>query len=199
MPKKKKTQQKPIPRGFAVTSIPKKAPPEPLPQDDSDAKVTVESALPSATVSHPAQTHELIKDETLSCQNAEERSLQELVDRLQERTEKEIVRTIKVRDTYERCRRGLKLIWRPTQTIETERRFSNTFPLLDLDAGVVSGILEVARGSWSDKGIFPSSFCSLILADMSHQLPSASISLMTAYSLVLVLHTGFLDVWVIRR
>jgi hypothetical protein len=195
MPKKKKTQQKPIPRGFAVTSIPKKAPPVPLPQDDSDAKVTVESA--SATVSHPAQTHELIKDETLSRQNAEERSLQELVDRLQERTEKEIVRTIKVRG-YIRVMLH-KLIWRPTQTIETERRFSNTFPLLDLDAGVVSGILEVARGSWSDKGIFPSSFRSIILADMSYQLPSASTSLMTAYSLVLVLHTGFLDVWVIRR
>jgi ATP-dependent RNA helicase DHX29 len=90
MPKKRKTQQKPIHRGFAVTSIPKKAPPEPTPQDDSDTKV--ESA--SAEVLHTAQTHEPVQDETL---NAEERSLQELVDRLQERTEKEIVRTIKVR------------------------------------------------------------------------------------------------------
>src|SRR5258708_32119410 len=115
MPKKKKTQQKPIPRGFAVTSIPKKAPPEPLPQDDSDAKVTVESALPSATVSHPAPTHELIKDETLRCQNAEERSSQELVDRLQERTQEAIVRRIKGRDTYERCRRERKVMWRPTR------------------------------------------------------------------------------------
>lgn len=93
MPKKRKTQQKSIHRGFAVTSIPKKAPPEPTPKDDSDAKV--ESA--STEVSHTAQTHELVQDETLSRQNAEERSLQELVDRLQERTEKEIVRTIKVR------------------------------------------------------------------------------------------------------
>jgi ATP-dependent RNA helicase DHX29 len=94
MPKKRKTQQKPIHRGFAVTSIPKKAPPaEPTPQDDSDAKV--ESA--STEVPHTTQTHELVQDETFSRQNAEERSLQELVDRLQERTEKEIVRTIKVR------------------------------------------------------------------------------------------------------
>lgn len=107
-----------------MTSIPKKAPPEPTPQDDSDAKVEPTSA----EVSH---THELVEDETLIRRNAEERSLQELVDRLQERTEKEIVRTIK--------------------TIETERRYSNTFPLLDLDAGVVSGILEMARGSWGDK------------------------------------------------
>jgi len=136
-----------------VTSIPKKAPPEPTPQDDSDAKV--ESA--SAEVSHTTQTHELVGDETLSRQNAEERSLQELVDRLQERTEKEIVRTVKVRGCIrEMSQRRPKLIRRPTQTIETERRYSNTLPLLDLDAGVVSGILEMARGSWSDKGIFPS-------------------------------------------
>jgi len=94
MPKRKKTQQKPVHRGFAVTSIPKKAPPEPTtPQDDSDAKV--EHA--SAEDSHTAPTHKLVEDETLNRQNAEERSLQELVDRLQERTEKEIVRTIKVR------------------------------------------------------------------------------------------------------
>ncbi|KAI0002050.1 P-loop containing nucleoside triphosphate hydrolase protein [Russula vinacea] len=127
MPKKKKTQQKPIPRGVAVTSIPKKAPPEPLRQDDSDAKVE----FASAEGSHTAQPHELVEDETVSRQKAEERSLQDLVDRLQERTEKEIVRTIKA--------------------IETERRFSNTFPLLDLDAGVVGEILEMARSSWSAK------------------------------------------------
>jgi ATP-dependent RNA helicase DHX29 len=97
MPKKKKTPQKPY-RGFAVTSIPKKAPPEPTPQDDSDAKV-------EPAVSHTAQTHELVEDETLSRQNAEERSLQDLVDRLQERTEKEIVRTIKVRAKWMSQRR----------------------------------------------------------------------------------------------
>ena len=104
MPKKKKTQQKPIHRGFAVTSIPKKAQPEPAHQDDSDAKV--EPA--SAEVSHTVPTHEPVQDETLSRQNAEERSLQELVDRLQERTEKEIVRTIKVRSgcIREMCLRG---------------------------------------------------------------------------------------------
>ena len=93
MGKKKKTQLKPTNRGFAVTSIPKKAPPEPLRQgDDSDAKV----GSASAEVSHTAQTHEHVEDETLSRQKAEEQSLQDLVDRLQERTEKEIVRTIKV-------------------------------------------------------------------------------------------------------
>ena len=142
MPKKKKTQQKPIHRGFAVTSIPKKAPPER--RDDSDAKV--ESA--SADVSHTTQTHEPVKGETLS---PEEQSLQDLVDRLQERTEKEIVRTIKVRGCTREMSQWAWLIRRPTQAIETERRFSNTLPLLDLDGGIVSEILEMARGSWSTK------------------------------------------------
>ena len=103
MPSKKRKAQKPTNRGFAVTSIPKKAPPaEPTPQNDSDAKL--EHA--PAEVSHTTQTHELVEDETHSRQNAEERSLQELVDRLQERTEKEIVRTIKVRGSCMRAGGG---------------------------------------------------------------------------------------------
>ena len=108
---KKKKGLKSTNRGFAVTSIPKKAPPEPTPQDDSDAKVE----CASAEVSHTTQTHELVEDETLSRQNAEERSLQELVDRLQERTEKEIVRTIKVRECkYERLSQLIQCI-RPSK------------------------------------------------------------------------------------
>ena len=160
MPKKKKTQQKPIHRGFAVTSIPKKAPPER--RDDSDAKV--ESA--SVELSHIAQTHEPVEDETLSRQRAEEQSLQDLVNRLQERTEKEIVRTIKVRGCPRDMSQRARLIRTLTQAIETERRFSNALPLLDLDAGIVSEILEMARGSWSAKGMCLSLFRG-ILADKS--------------------------------
>ena len=104
MPKKKKTQLKPVHRGFAVTSIPKKAPPEPPPsQHDSDANgESVYSEVP-----HTAQTHETAEGEALGLQSAEERSLQELVDRLQERTEKEIVRTLKVRGRVRDVRGGL--------------------------------------------------------------------------------------------
>ncbi|KAH9054904.1 hypothetical protein EDB87DRAFT_1767048 [Lactarius vividus] len=54
-----------------------------------------------------------------------------IVDKLQEKTEKEIVRTVKV--------------------IETERRFSNTFPLLDLDGSIVNEILALARDSQHGK------------------------------------------------
>ena len=96
MPKPKKTQLKPVARGFAVTSIPKKAPPEPPPppsQHDSDAN----GQSASSEVPHTAQTHEPVEDKALTLQNAEERSLQDLVDKLQERVEKEIVRTVKVR------------------------------------------------------------------------------------------------------
>jgi len=104
MPKKKKTQLKPVHRGFAVTSIPKKAPPEPPPSEhDSDAN----GGSASSEVPHTAQTNEAAEGDALGLQSAEERSLQELVDRLQERTEKEIVRTIKVRGRVRDVRGGL--------------------------------------------------------------------------------------------
>jgi ATP-dependent RNA helicase DHX29 len=91
MPKKKKTQLKPVARGFAVTSIPKKAPPEtPTNQDDEKGELTPPEAP------QVARPDELVEDEATSRQRAEERSLQDLVERLQEKTEKEIVRTVKV-------------------------------------------------------------------------------------------------------
>jgi hypothetical protein len=102
MPKKKKTQLKPVARGFAVTSIPKKAPPEPPPLSQHDSDANEESA--SSEIPHTTPIHEPVEDEAVSLQNAEERSLQDLVDKLQERVEKEIVRTVKVRER--RCRRG---------------------------------------------------------------------------------------------
>ncbi len=92
MAKKKKTQQKPLARGFAVTSIPKKAPP--LEQGDVKGE---EPSIVKTPDAQDAQHHEPVEDEVLNCQKAEERSLQDIVDKLQEKTEKEIVRTVKVR------------------------------------------------------------------------------------------------------
>jgi len=43
---------------------------------------------------------------------------------------------------------------RSFQAIETERRFSNTLPLLDLDANVVNEILTMARDSEDGKGVY---------------------------------------------
>jgi ATP-dependent RNA helicase DHX29 len=89
--KKKKTQLKPVARGFAVTSIPKKAPPEspPTSQDEGESP-PLESPQQVARPDGP------VEDEAISRQRAEDQSLQVLVEKLQERTEKEIVRTVKV-------------------------------------------------------------------------------------------------------
>jgi ATP-dependent RNA helicase DHX29 len=88
--KKKKTQPKPVARGFAVTSIPKKAPPESPPRQDEGGSPLAESPQQVARLDEP------VEDEATSRQRAEEQSLQVLVEKLQEKTEKEIVRTVKV-------------------------------------------------------------------------------------------------------
>lgn len=94
-PKKKKTQLKPVARGFATTSVPKKVvPPPPEPTDEAvgDAP-TVESlsqgnkALATVDASkHPGSAG-------ISKGLGEEgQASQTLVDKFQEKTEKEIAR-----------------------------------------------------------------------------------------------------------
>ena len=96
MAKKKKTQLKPVVRGFATVSVAKKAAPV-------DAEPEVE-ALPSqaegsSTTQGPdganlsgVQTESDASDPA----KAEEQHLQSLIDKFQDRVEKETVRTIKV-------------------------------------------------------------------------------------------------------
>lgn len=91
MAKKKKTQPKPLARGFAVTSIPKKAP-----QEQGNATGEEPSAVGTPDAKD-TQNHEPVEDEVVKGQKAEERSLQEIVDKLQEKTERDIVRNVKVR------------------------------------------------------------------------------------------------------
>ena len=106
MAKKKKLQLKGnVTRGFATQSVPKKvveAPPEPdVETEPSDVALAAEAGASQAPLqgtdsqgtagpSGPIQTDEFDADK------AEEQSLQNLVDKFQERTEKEVVRTIKV-------------------------------------------------------------------------------------------------------
>ncbi|THH31998.1 hypothetical protein EUX98_g2176 [Antrodiella citrinella] len=113
MAKKKKTQLKPVARGFATTSVPKKVAPveeEPVPeaqpylgdepsqaQDSSQSKIVVPQIDP------------------------EQEYLQTYVDKFQDRTEREINRTIKA--------------------IEQDRRFAQTLPPLQLDSKFVERIL----------------------------------------------------------
>ena len=103
MAKKKKASLKPVVRGFATTSVPKKIVPV---EGDPDAEPSVAgsvdeevaksengSTCTSATPA-PAPSDEFDPDKV------EEQSLQNLVDRLQTTTEKDIVRTVKVRMTH---------------------------------------------------------------------------------------------------
>ncbi|KAJ3571585.1 hypothetical protein NP233_g3653 [Leucocoprinus birnbaumii] len=127
MAKKKKTQLKPVARGFATMSLPKKVVPI-----DSDDKV-VEGSTPNRFSNGmgeevgqergaPAGQDSV---ETPDPEQAEEQLLQMLVDRHQEKTEKEIARTIK--------------------NIETERNFSKTLPRLELDVQLRDQILELIK------------------------------------------------------
>ena len=94
MAKKKKTQLKPVARKFATTSIPKKVVETPPPAE-SPAEVVQESApiVAEASSTAPSSLPE-VKGDGLT---PEIQALQALVEKYQDKTEKEIVRTIKVR------------------------------------------------------------------------------------------------------
>ena len=104
MAKKKKTQLKPVARGFATTSVPKKAVPV---EEDAEACASVtgleedvqkaDNGTAPSTAPGQAQTDEFDPNKV------EEQSLQNLVDRLQSTTEKDIVRTIKVTPAISRA------------------------------------------------------------------------------------------------
>ncbi|KAI9057120.1 P-loop containing nucleoside triphosphate hydrolase protein [Trametes sanguinea] len=121
-PKKKKTQLKPVARGFATTSVPKKVvevPKEPEAPPASDVPdASVEQSKDSEASSQAANA---AGAQVLS---AEDQSLQNLIDKYQDKVEKEIVRTVKA--------------------IEQDRRFSETLLRLDLDASYVDRILALA-------------------------------------------------------
>lgn len=92
MAKKKKTQLKPVARGFATTSVPKKV----IPQEVPDVADAPEDILNNEVkVDRPGDSDDAIppdqKDE-FDTDKAEEQSLQLLVDKLQDKTEKEITR-----------------------------------------------------------------------------------------------------------
>lgn len=112
MAKKKKTQLRPVARGFATTSVPKKVIPpqltldEQLPQTEDDADN--EDTLLAADGIRDGDTivHELSND-GFDPEKVEEQSLQNLIDRFQEKTEKEITR----------CDAGQSRLWKLTGVI----------------------------------------------------------------------------------
>ena len=96
MAKKKKTQLKPVARGFATTSVPKKvAPVEPEPLADSGIVQSDENPLIAETQEgqDTSKTSNIVPEV-----DPEQELLQAYVDKHQERTEREISRTVKVSD-----------------------------------------------------------------------------------------------------
>ncbi|KAG1755151.1 P-loop containing nucleoside triphosphate hydrolase protein [Suillus paluster] len=126
MAKKKKSQLKPVVRGFATTSVPKKVVENEQKTDDSTADPTVEET-PASDSSHSSMfaqaQSDAPNDHSFDPDKVEEQSLQNLVDKYQEKTEKETLRTIKA--------------------LEVDRRFSKTLPSLQVDSALVDRILKL--------------------------------------------------------
>jgi ATP-dependent RNA helicase DHX29 len=101
MAKKKKTALKPVARGFATTSVPKKVT-EPDPVEDSPPAADSDAGQAEAQGSNVVAADGAANNGTTSqakgpLLNPEEQFFQDLIDKLQEKTEREIVRNIKVR------------------------------------------------------------------------------------------------------
>ncbi|KAK0465179.1 P-loop containing nucleoside triphosphate hydrolase protein [Desarmillaria tabescens] len=134
MAKKKKTQVKPVARGFATTSVPKKV------EKVVESEEVVDSLPATELPPEQPEAQEVVKKggsekvpvDEFDPEKVEEQSLQNLVDRLQEKTEKDIVRTVKA--------------------VEQERRYSKTLPSLELNPVLVERILDLALDSTSSEG-----------------------------------------------
>jgi ATP-dependent RNA helicase DHX29 len=83
MTKKKKIQLKPVVRGFATTSIAKKV----VPLDDLNDTGNIEEERPGTGNSVPGPA--LAQGDKLDAEKLEVQALQSLVEKLQEKTEKE--------------------------------------------------------------------------------------------------------------
>ena len=93
MPKKKRTQLKPVARGFATTSVPKKVLPDPIMDTSPATSSSIQSIPedPTDTVKGLGTTT-TSSNEEFDPDSVDEQSIQNLIDKFQERTEKEIVR-----------------------------------------------------------------------------------------------------------
>ncbi|KAI0374315.1 P-loop containing nucleoside triphosphate hydrolase protein [Pilatotrama ljubarskyi] len=121
-PKKKKTQLKPVARGFATTSVPKKVVEVPKESEITPTSSALDANKDQSNGSDVSgQSSKVGEAAALS---EEDQSSQNFIDKFQDKVEKEIVRTVKA--------------------IEQDRRFSETMLRLDLDAAYVERILELA-------------------------------------------------------
>ncbi|KAL5535622.1 hypothetical protein ACEPAF_3716 [Sanghuangporus sanghuang] len=121
-PKKRKTQLKKVERGYATTSIPKKVlPPVPASEETTEpAAEQINSSNPGSNAPEP------VHDESLAY-------LQSLVDKYQEKVEKEVQRTLK--------------------SIEYDRRMAKGLPQVDIDEGTLNEIMQLIEQEESEKDI----------------------------------------------
>ncbi|KAJ6621236.1 P-loop containing nucleoside triphosphate hydrolase protein [Mycena sp. CBHHK59/15] len=128
MAKKKKTQLKPVARGFATTSVPKKVALEDAVEVDSHSASAEEEKLTAEDVPNVNGIATQAAGDEFDPEKVEEQSLQNLVDK-QDKIEKEISRSVSV------------------QAIEMDRRYSKTLPRLELDSALTDRILSLVLES----------------------------------------------------
>ncbi|PIL32118.1 hypothetical protein GSI_06824 [Ganoderma sinense ZZ0214-1] len=130
-PKKKKTQLKPVVRGFATTSVPKKTVESPKDPETSPGHKDDPSPQANGHSTDAATTAQGAKAADAPALSAADQAMQIFIDKFQDKVEKEIA-------------------------IDQERRFSETLLRLDLDPAFVDRILELAleyENSGSSKSI----------------------------------------------
>lgn len=149
MAKKKKTQLKPVARGFATTSVPKKVEPVEEVEQAADPEANDVELQAEVVSSEGQEVPKPADDDEFDFEKAEEQSLQNLIDQYQEKTEREILRTVKV------CLLSssfVRFYLNTFQAIEVDRRFSATLPRLSLDPSYVEKILELVLETRSEEG-----------------------------------------------
>jgi hypothetical protein len=122
-PKKKKQALAKVNRGFATTSIPKKV--EVVPETvDEPAKVEVPPS-PATNENGNGEKDGDGKD-GWEAENEEEAALQQLAEKVKPAAEKEISRTLKVRNMLSRVESDMFNGWH-VQVIDYEKRISSTY------------------------------------------------------------------------
>ncbi|EJT99916.1 P-loop containing nucleoside triphosphate hydrolase protein [Dacryopinax primogenitus] len=110
MAKKKKSALKPVARGFATTSVLKKVVPIEEPESEPDALADVADKSTSSAIGGVNGVTVVPVVEEFDPAKAEEQSLQNLVDKLQEKTEREVMRALKGIEFDRRMARSLPTI-----------------------------------------------------------------------------------------
>ena len=95
-PKKKKTQLKPVARGFATTSVPKKVVEVPKEPDAPDPKESSAGPVDGQTGGPTNPAEGTRATDASNALSEADQVLQTYIDRFQDKVEKEIVRAVKV-------------------------------------------------------------------------------------------------------